>query len=328
MDEAYAFMQRIREYPIKESGEPAASLEAAAGERGIPMQFAARPHSGGLARRFYMRESLVQRLLLVAQEFERRGWVMLIEDAYRSAEMQRSLLRSSEVLDVVARRVLWEEPDLPLSASRVMKRVAALCANWPKTATHMSATAVDISVLDAKTRVPIDLGAAYLTLSHLTPMRTPYICPTARHNRAVVEELMARNGFVAYPYEFWHYSQGDTYDQYLSHSGTAARFGPVVVDYTTGATTPLEDVEAELCPIDEVRSAVDDALKRAVAHAVDAAAEEAYVTFAAGLGCIRVPQRDVPELERLIRVYERGMERLVERTATPASWHETGESQC
>lgn len=47
------------------------------------------------------------------------------------------------------------------------RRVAGLIANAPKVGTHMSGSAIDISVLHAVSRAEVDRGATYLTMSEL-----------------------------------------------------------------------------------------------------------------------------------------------------------------
>ncbi len=63
MEEAYAFMQRIREVPLRESGEPVRHLPATTAAGSVRMRFSDRPHVGGLPRQFFLRESLVAPLL-------------------------------------------------------------------------------------------------------------------------------------------------------------------------------------------------------------------------------------------------------------------------
>jgi zinc D-Ala-D-Ala dipeptidase len=261
MDEAYAFMQRVRSYPIEESGEATVSLPDAATESSSPLAFTSRPHVEGRPRLFLVRESLVEPILAAAQEMKARGWILLIEDGYRTREMQCGLARAPGVLNVVAERVVWERDGGDVSPEDVLKRVAALCANWPRTATHMSASAVDISVVDEATGVEIDRGAPYLALAQVTPMLSPFISPEAAENRAAISEIMARHGFVAYPYEFWHYSQGDTFANFIGKSDQPARFGPVKVDARSGRTVPLDDLDAELNPVSEVADLVKQALE-------------------------------------------------------------------
>jgi D-alanyl-D-alanine dipeptidase len=91
MDEADAFMAAIMEYPVAECGEKMVSLVAAARENCVDVEFSRTPHVHGLPRLFYMREQLVPRFVAAAREMNQRGWVLKVEDGYRTVEMQRGL---------------------------------------------------------------------------------------------------------------------------------------------------------------------------------------------------------------------------------------------
>jgi hypothetical protein len=70
------------------------------------------------------------------------------------------------------------------------------------------------------------------------------------------------NGFLAYPYEFWHYNQGDVYDEILNHTGKPARYGAVHCDLQTGEIMPVEDPQETLNSNAEIEQAMNDALRR------------------------------------------------------------------
>src|SRR5262249_21155856 len=110
MDEAFAFMQRARAYPISESGEGVVDLQQLVTDRGVDVRFSERPHVDGLARMFYLRAGIAESFLAAASEMNEQGWSILIEDAFRSVEMQRGLTRAPYVLDIVAELVVWESP--------------------------------------------------------------------------------------------------------------------------------------------------------------------------------------------------------------------------
>ncbi len=73
----------------------------------------------------------------------------------------------------------------------------------------------------------LDRGAPYLELSEKTPMDSPYISAQAAGNRALVSDILAENGFVPYPYEFWHYSHGDADYHVVTGRSEPAAYGPV-----------------------------------------------------------------------------------------------------
>jgi zinc D-Ala-D-Ala dipeptidase len=238
-DAAYRFMfEAVLPYPVAECGEPMVSLREAAEVAQVTVQFSERPHVNGLPRLYYLRDGQIPGFIGAAAEMNERGWILRVEDGYRTPEMQKYLGRTPQVFD-------------------------ALVASVPKFGTHMSGSAIDISVmhLDDPTR-EVDRGAPYLEMSALTPMGTPFVSDAARRNRRDITALMRRHGFVDYPWEFWHYSSGDAYEQVLLKTGRPAIYGAVQWDPQTNQVTPLSHPEQTLNTFDEIRAEIDAALAR------------------------------------------------------------------
>jgi len=263
-DAAYDFMfGRILPYPVQESGEPLVSLPEAAAGAGVEVAFSARKHVRDLDRLFYLRQGQIAGFLGAAREMNQRGWVMRVEDGYRTRTIQKFLGRTPLVFDAVLKSVMWELGGTVPTPEFMFRRCSAMVATVPKFATHMSGSAIDISVLQRDDpQREVDRGAPYIEMSALTPMDSPFVGGEAQRNRRDITALMARHGFVAYPYEFWHYSSGDAYDQYLRQTGRPAIYGPVDWDPATQALQPIADAAQPLNSHEEVRQEIAAALDR------------------------------------------------------------------
>jgi len=289
LEAAWHFMfEQVLPYPVAECGEPMVSLQQAAAQADVVVQFSARPHALGLPRLYYLRDGQIPGFIGAAAEMNDRGWVMRVEDGYRTPQMQKHLGLMPGVFDAVLRRVMWElggEPSAPppgggLAPARrdgaqrlgcamrptpefMFRRCSTLVASVPKFGTHMSGSAIDISVmhLDDPTR-EVDRGAPYLEMSALTPMGSPFVSDEARRNRRDITALMRRHGFVDYPWEFWHYSSGDAYEQVLAKTGRPAIYGAVQCDLQSLQVAPLALPEQPLNSFDEIRIEIDAALAR------------------------------------------------------------------
>jgi D-alanyl-D-alanine dipeptidase len=244
-------MQRVRQQPVAEGGEPLLSLVDAAQAAGVPLEFSSKPHVLGLPRLYFLREGLIEPVLAAAREMWGRGWVIRIEDGFRTREMQRQLSRQPYTFDVILKRVLWELDGRPLTPEFMLRRSSVLVANAPKVGTHMSGSAIDISVLDRASGREIDRGGPYIEMSELTPMDSPFVSQAAQDNRAAITDLMLGHGFVAYPWEFWHYNSGDAYEAVLQGYDQPARYGPIDLDVTTGSVQPIDT------PLEELNSLAD-----------------------------------------------------------------------
>ncbi len=263
-DDAHRFMfDTVLPYPVDECGEPLVSLQDAARAADVTVQFSTRPHVRGLPRLFYLRDGQIPGFIGAAAEMNERGWVMRVEDGYRTPEMQKYLGRTPEVFDAVLQSVMWElGGELP-TPEFMFRRCSALVASVPKFGTHMSGSAIDISVMQLEDPSrEVDRGAPYLEMSALTPMGSPFVSDAARRNRRDITALMRRHGFVDYPYEFWHYSSGDAYEQVLLKTGRPAIYGAVAWDAASNAVTPLPQPERPLNSHDEIRTEIDAALGR------------------------------------------------------------------
>jgi D-alanyl-D-alanine dipeptidase len=246
MEQGYRFMRRMMEYPVVESREPLVSIETAAAHAGVEVQFSLTPIVDEVPRIFEVREGLIEPLLAAAREMNERGWVMRIEDAFRTAEMQRGLALKPSVFDLILERAARETGNAEPELEVVQRRVATLVANWPKVAGHMSGCAVDIAVFQRDARTELNRGGPYLEMSELTPMWSPFVSMQALHNRAEITAIMERHGFAAYPSEFWHYSQGDVFAEHLRCTGNPARYAAVSRDERTGAIEPVANLTQPL----------------------------------------------------------------------------------
>ena len=260
MDEADAFMRQIRAYPVAECGEPMVPLIPAVQAAGVEVAFSNKPHIEGLPRLFYLRQGLVPRFLSAAREMNGRGWMIKVEDGYRTMAMQRGRSQQRQIFQTVLDKVRWEcGLDVP-PADLLFQRLAALVANAPKVGTHMSGSAMDISVLQQDSGEEVDRGGPYLEMSERTPMDSPFVSAPAREMRRQITALMARHGFSTYPWEFWHYNADDAYAEVLSKSGKPARFGAVHLDLATGQVRPVEEPARLLNSEEEIRLLMEDVL--------------------------------------------------------------------
>jgi hypothetical protein len=263
-EDAYRFMfEDILPYPVSDNGERLVSLRQAASSAGVEVHFSDKPHVQELERLFLLREGQISSFIGAALEMNERGWIMRVEDGYRTRTIQKYLGRTPEVFDAVLRSVMWELGGRIPSAEFMFRRCSALVASVPKFGTHMSGSAIDISVVwrDDPAR-EVDRGAPYLEMSALTPMASPFVSGQALKNRLAIKAVMERHGFVAYPWEFWHYSSGDAYEQFLCGTNRAAIYGAVDWDPVTGVVMPIANPTEPLNSEDEVRAEIDAALGR------------------------------------------------------------------
>src|SRR3954469_25019760 len=101
MELGYAMVQELIAFPVCECGERFASLPDAAAAAGVEMLFSGSKIAGDLDRVFFMRESLAQDVIAIGRAMNERGWMLKIEDGFRSLEMQGQLVRKPQVFDAI-----------------------------------------------------------------------------------------------------------------------------------------------------------------------------------------------------------------------------------
>jgi D-alanyl-D-alanine dipeptidase len=257
-----AFVQRLLAFPVRECGEPFASLPEAASAAAVEMAFADSPLVDDLPRVHFLRERLVRDLVAIGRDMNRRGWMLRIEDGFRSLEMQRRLVRKPEIFDAILRRCVWENGGTVPSAELVGRRAIVLVANVPKIGTHMSGSAIDVTVLRRDDGREVWRGDSCGHMSERTPMRSPFVEPDCLHVRLEITAAMEAHGFRHYPFEFWHYSKGDAMQHLLSGDPQPAPYGPVDWDSRTNEVVPVRDPTVPLNPLAVIEREITAALCR------------------------------------------------------------------
>lgn len=263
MELGYQMVEKLIAFPVCECGERFASLREAAAAANVEMLFSTSKIAGDLERVFFMRETLIQDLILIGREMNERGWILKIEDGFRTLEMQRQLVRKPQVFDAILKKCLWENGGVVPSVEMVFRRAVVLTANIPKIGTHMSGSAVDISVFRRDDGGEIWRGNPYLEMSERTPMRSPFIEPEALANRLAITSLMEVHGFMHFPFEFWHFNKGDAGAHILTSNPAPARYGPVNWNPQTNEVAPVADPTALLNPLPVIEQEIAAALQRA-----------------------------------------------------------------
>jgi hypothetical protein len=176
--------------------------------------------------------------------------------------MQKALGQDPGIFQRILNKVIWELEGTVPSAELMFRRLSVLIATRPKLGTHMSGSALDISVVDRSNGDELDRGGPYLELSELTPMSSPLVFESARGNREQITEIMLNSGFVAYPFEFWHYSQGDTFQTILDANRPKARYGPINFDPKRDSVVPMDDPFGPLHTLREIEDTIRETLEK------------------------------------------------------------------
>lgn len=266
MELGYAMVQKLIAFPVNECGERFASLRDAATAANVEMQFSTSKIAGDLDRVFHMRESLARDVTTIGREMNERGWVLKIEEGFRSLEMQRQLVRKPVLFDAILKKCIWENGGEIPPVEMVFRRAIVLIANIPKIGTHMSGSAIDISVFHRDDGREVWRGNPYLEMSERTPMRSIFVEPEFITNRLAITAMMEAHGFMHFPQEFWHFNKGDAGAHILTGNPEPCRYGPVNWNPQTNEVTTVADPMTPLNPMPVIEKEIAAAMKRAEEH--------------------------------------------------------------
>ncbi len=262
MELGYEIVQKLIAFPVNECGERFASIPEAAAAANVEMLFSTSKIAGDLERVYFLRESLVRDLVTIGREMNGRGWILKIEDGFRSLEMQRQLVRKPSVFDAVLKKCIWELGGQIPTTEMMFRRAIVLTANMPKIGAHMSGSAIDISVFRRDDGTEVWRGYPYLEMSECTPMRSPFVAPEHVAARLEIAAMMEKHGFIHFPFEFWHFDKDDAGMHILTGNPAPCRFGPVNWNPQTNEVTPVEDPLALLNPLPVFEKEIAAALAR------------------------------------------------------------------
>ena len=93
-------------------------------------------------------------------------------------------------------------------------------------------------------------------------MDSPFVTPEQQRNRAEIRRIFRECGWWAYPYEFWHYSSGDCFAEYMSGSGKPGRYGAMFYDGQKVSPLSEEEAQAPLEPLEYYQREIEAALAR------------------------------------------------------------------
>jgi D-alanyl-D-alanine dipeptidase len=137
-------------------------------------------------------------LKAVSAELERKGYLLKIYDAYRPQKAVNHFKRwSQDFKDVKMKAVFY--PKLDKKNLFKLGFIASRSA-------HSRGSAVDLTLIDKKTRKELDMGSPFDFFGDISHHGTEKINAKQTANRNILKSAMLNHGFQAYSKEWWHYS--------------------------------------------------------------------------------------------------------------------------
>jgi len=140
-------------------------------------------------------------LKAVAGEVNAQGYRLKVFDAYRPAcAVKHFMLWGIEDLDLRMKPYFY--PDLEKQTLFKEGYIASQSS-------HSRGSAVDLTLLDMRTGMELDMGSPFDLFSPLSHPDSREVTETQFENRMFLQNAMTRNGFKPIYCEWWHFSLRD-----------------------------------------------------------------------------------------------------------------------
>ncbi|NCU05949.1 MAG: M15 family metallopeptidase [Chitinophagaceae bacterium] len=144
-----------------------------------PQNFVTQPLYSPGTNTTFLRLPAANALLLVQQELKQKGFGLKIFDVYRPYSVTIKF---------------WE-----------LIKDERYVANPSKGSGHNRGLAIDLTIIDLKTGVELDMGTGFDNFTDTAHHSFTQLSPTVLQNRKLLKEVMLKHGFNLLETEWWHY---------------------------------------------------------------------------------------------------------------------------
>lgn len=218
----------IATVPIRESSEKMVFLPQLFEKFDTPLSLSELPFNkacgewGGKPRVFWVRESMAERLVKLAEALSQVGLFFHVEDAFRPVGVQEGLFNRR------INMITQEHPDWGWEA--VLLEAKSKTAVCPRLASHKAGAAIDLTLRRISNGSSLDLGNKYPEGGALVAIDCPFVTAEQWQTRQLFANSMIMAGFAIYIGEDWHASYQDNLAGVIDNKvvdGYIAKYGPI-----------------------------------------------------------------------------------------------------
>lgn len=229
LKESLKFDKKLLQTPVKDNGEKMVSIADLAEKNQIKFLFSSKKTLFPS-----LRFSVAQAYIFAGKEFEKMGFRLYLNDAYRPFKVQKAKFAA------MVKKLRISNPSW--SDYKLYKTANIHVAGIPVLAAHLFGVAVDVILLD-KNGNEVDMGSKYLEDWDKAKTDCSDISNGAKANRKLLVKTMEKYGFSNYPFEWWHFSMGDVCAAVLKKN-KQADYGPL--DYVKSKKI-FKPISEKLC---------------------------------------------------------------------------------
>lgn len=160
--------------------------------------FTGRPVPGYIAETALLTKEALTQLKAVADELRKKGYRLLIYDAYRPQKAVDSFVKwAGDPADTLSKSEYY--PNLSKNQLFPLGYIASRSG-------HTRGSTIDLTLIDAETEEPLDMGSPHDFFGEISHHTTSAVTAEQKSNRELLRTAMVRNGFRSYSKEWWHYT--------------------------------------------------------------------------------------------------------------------------
>ena len=204
---------KILSIPVGHSDEPLVDLK-----QQNMIQYGSSPEIPNNQDYTFVRKTVYEKLVAAQQQLP-AGYHFCLYEGYRSMSLQKMLF-DTHYADVAKAHPDWRPNELFIETIKLVSPVINQdgSANIPP---HSTGAAIDVYLLDDHGH-PVDMGIHPKDWMAdegglLSFTASEMISSAAKKHRQIMSEVLAAQGFVNYPTEYWHWSYGDRYWAFMTH---------------------------------------------------------------------------------------------------------------
>lgn len=146
-------------------------------------------------------EAATNSLKLVQQELEQQDMCLLVFDGYRPQRAVNHFMRwAKDLNDTINKQRFY--PDVPKKDLFKEDYIASRSG-------HSKGSTVDVTIINAKTNKPLDMGSEYDFFGKQSWISYEGISEKQKKNRQLLQAVMLKHGFKNYLKEWWHFTLND-----------------------------------------------------------------------------------------------------------------------
>jgi zinc D-Ala-D-Ala dipeptidase len=137
-------------------------------------------------------------LKAVSEDLAKKGYILKIYDAYRPQTAVNHFVRwSQNSADTKMKQQYY-----PLLDKRNLFKLGFIA----KKSGHSRGSTIDLTIVNKETGVDVDMGSPFDFFGDISFYDTSLITKTQKANRAILKEVMVKQGFKPYSKEWWHFT--------------------------------------------------------------------------------------------------------------------------